>query len=225
MMNCPKCGLEQEERLDCKECGIVFSKYNALFQSPPSKNPNEEENANNFSLQELQIKIKELSSQSINIEFEKAERKKLRADVKYLEEYILQGREELEARIRQIENSLRNSTAGPEPEISPGIREILKKSGETEQKTAEITDNLNRSIDQLTSLWEKTGQNSFRITELNGQLAALRNEMLEMKGRLETLHRNQTDIEPKTIFEDEVKAIRQNLEELGRFISSLGKRQ
>jgi small-conductance mechanosensitive channel len=224
-MKCPKCGFEQEERLDCRECGIVFSKYNALFQPPQSQHSTEEQATKSVDLQELQLKIRELNSRSIDIEFEKAERKKLRADIKNLEEYILQSQQETEIRIRQMENRLQNSAADSGSKTGPEVLEILKKTEAMEQKTAEITDNLNRSIDQLTMLWERTGQNSFQITELRDQIVALRNEALEMKTRLETMQRNQTTAEPKTIFEDDVKAIRQNLAELGQFISGLGKRQ
>jgi ElaB/YqjD/DUF883 family membrane-anchored ribosome-binding protein len=282
-MICPKCGLDQEERLDCKECGIVFSKYNALFSSSESQNSTGEETPTNSAFQELQLQVRELSSQRIDIEFEKAERKKIRMDQKNLEERILKSRQQTEDRIqkleaglkssgteteeqflksrqqmedrlrklednlqyfgtvmeeqflknqqqmetsiRQLEGSLQNSGAETETKISPEILEILGKSVEMEQKTAKMTDNLNRTINQLTSLWEKTGQNSFQITELHDQLVALRNDFLEMKSRVEALHKAQTNDEPKTIVEDDVKAIRRNLDELGQFISSLGRRQ
>ncbi|MBN2318837.1 MAG: hypothetical protein JXR49_07160 [Acidobacteria bacterium] len=225
MMICPKCGLEQEERLDCKECGIVFSKYNALFQSSQSQDSTGEEASTNSEFQELQIKVRELSAKSIDIEFEKAERKKLRTDVKDLEEQVRRNQQEIENRIRQMEDRLQTSGVENDSKISPEILEILEKSEEMEEKTAKITDNLNRTINQLTSLWEKTGQNSFQITELNNQLAALRNEMLGLKTQVEALQKNHSSTEPKTIAEDDVKAIRQNLDELGQFISSLGKSQ
>ena len=222
-MICPKCGLEQEERLDCKECGIVFSKYNALFQSSQAQDSTGEEASKDGDFQELQVQVKELGSRLIDVEFEKAERKKLRTDVKTLEDQVQKNQQMIEDRIRQLESRLNTSMEENESKISPEILEILKKSEEMEQKTAKMTDNLNRTINQLTSLWEKTGQNSFQITELNNQLAALRNEALGLKTQVENLQRNYTNVEPKTIAEDDVKAIRQNLDELGQFISSLGR--
>lgn len=223
-MICPKCGLEQEERLDCKECGIVFSKYNALFQSSQAQDSTDEEAQKDNDLKELQVKVRELASRLIDVEFEKAERKKLRTDVKTLEDQVLKNQQTIEDCVRQLGNRLKTKTTENESKINPEILEILKKSKEMEQKTAKMTENLNRTINQLTSLWEKTGQNSFQITELNNQLAALRNESLGLRTHVETLNKNHTNIEPNTIVEDDVKAIRQNLDELGQFISSLGRK-
>lgn len=224
-MICPKCGLEQEERLDCKECGIVFSKYNALFQSSQAQDSTDEEAQKDNDLKELQVKVRELASRLIDVEFEKAERKKLRTDVKTLEDQVLKNQQMIEDRVRQLENRLKTKTTENDSKINPEILEILKKSEEMEQKTAKMTENLNRTINQLTSLWEKTGQNSFQITELRDQLSSLRNDATQIKDRVEALQRSQADTEPQTIVEDDVKAIRKNLDELGQFISNLGKTQ
>ena len=124
-MICPKCGFEQEERPDCHECGIVFSKYNGRFQSPQTQDSTSEVASTNGNLQELQIKVRELSAQIIDVEFEKAERKKLRTDLKNLEEQIHKTQQQMETRIQQLENSLQNSEADPDLKISPEMLEIL----------------------------------------------------------------------------------------------------
>jgi chromosome segregation ATPase len=223
-MICPKCGLDQEERLDCKECGIVFSKYNALFSSSESSDSANEGTLKKSEFQELQLQVRELGSRLIEAEFEKVERKQLRSDLKNLEGQIRQNRSQAEARIQQIEERLESLGKESELRIAPEILENLPKPEEIEQKTAQLTNNLNSTIDQLTSLWEKTGQNSYQITDLRDQIIALRNVVLEMKDRMEGLQKNQVEEEPKTIYEDDVKAIRRNLDELGQFISELGKK-
>lgn len=253
-MICPKCGLDQEERLDCKECGIVFSKYNALFPSDESSDSIDEEALMKSKFQDLQIQVRELGSRFIDVEFEKAERKKIRSELKDLEQQIQQNQlqtetrmqrmeerlesciqeseqqvrqnqAQAETRIQQTEEKLDNFIQESEQQIAPEILEILPKSEEIEQKASELTDKLNHTINQLTSLWEKTGQNSFQITELHDLVISLRNEILEAKNQMESIQKNQDDEEPKTIYEDDVKAIRKNLDELGQFISGLGRKQ
>ena len=108
MMICPKCGFEQEERLDCIECGIVFSKYNALFQQSETSETVDENTMPNSELHELQLQVRELNSRLIDSEFEKTERKKLRSDVKNLEQQCLQNQEQSEARMQRIEDRLDN---------------------------------------------------------------------------------------------------------------------
>jgi chromosome segregation ATPase len=224
-MICPKCGFDQEERLDCKECGIVFSKYNALFTSSESSNTSEDEVSLKSEIQDLQIQVRELSSRLIDVDFEKTERKKMRSELTDLNKQVNQNQTEIETRMKQIKERLESSSQESSSQITPEILKNLPKSEEIEQKASELTDNLNRTQDQLTNLWEKTGQNSYQITELQDQVTFLRDEILETKNQLESIKKNQVDEEPKTIFDDDVKAIRKNLDELGQFISGLGKKE
>ena len=226
-MICPKCGLEQEERLDCKDCGIVFSKYNALFPSSESSESedNSEGSLSKSEFQELRIQVRELNSHIIDAEFEKAERKKLRSDLKDLDRRIQDNQAQLDARMKRVEDALESLSKESGSKISQEILENLPKPEEIEHKTNQLSETLNSTVSQLTSLWEKTGQNSFQIKELRDQIIVLRNDVLAAKTQMENLINKQVDQEPKTIYEDEVQAIRKNLEELGQFIIGLNRRQ
>jgi chromosome segregation ATPase len=224
-MNCPKCGHEQEERLDCKECGIIFSKYNALFQSPEQPEATKEDTLTKNEFQELQIQVRDLSSRLIEAEFEKAERKKLRADLNTLEDQAQQDQMQIKDRLQLIEDRLDRYFNEPESQITPDILKNLPTPEEIEQKNAQLSDCLNNTIDQCTHLWEKTGQNSYQISELRDQVASLRGDILALKSHLENLQKSQAEEEPKTIMDDDIKAIRRNLDELGQFISGLGRGQ
>jgi chromosome segregation ATPase len=222
-MICPKCGFEQEERLDCKECGVIFSKYNALFQSSEESDSMNEENQGLNEVHELQIQVRELSSRLIEAEFEKAERKKLRSDLKDLSDQTQSDQIQLKTRLQKIEDNMESRFKESGPKISPEILEKLPQLEEIDQKTAELSDTLNSTIDQCTNLWEKTGQNSYQISELRTQVVFLREEVAEMKALLESLQKQQDTDEPTTIKDDDIKAIRKNLDELGQFISGLGR--
>jgi len=223
-MICPKCGFEQEERLDCRECGVIFSKYNALFQSTDGQNESGDSASAINEIQELQIQMRELSSRLIDAEFEKAERKKLRSDLRDLEDLLQSEKTGTETRLRQIEEKLASQSEGPGVKIQRDLQGKLSKIDEIEQKTTQLSDILTTAIDQCTNLWEKTGQNSYQISEFHKQIVALRNEVLELRGQLENLQENQTKEEPQTIAEDDIRAIRRNLDQLGQFISELGRR-
>jgi chromosome segregation ATPase len=223
-MICPKCGFEQEKRLDCRECGVIFSKYNALFQSAEGQDMSAESASALNEIQELQIQMRDLSSRLIDAEFEKAERKKLRSDVRDLEDLIQSEKTGTEARLRQIEEKLASQPEIQGAKIPRDLQGKLSKIDEIEQKTTQLSDILTTAIDQCTNLWEKTGQNSYQISEFHKQIVALRNEVLELRGQLENLQENQTKEEPQTIAEDDIRAIRRNLDQLGQFISELGRR-
>lgn len=223
-MICPKCGFEQEERLDCKECGVIFSKYNALFQSADGSGESVESAPAINEIQELQLQMRDLSSRLIDAEFEKAERKKLRSDLRDLEDLLQSEKSEKETRLRQVEEKLASQPEAPAARIQREIQGKFSKMEEMETKTAQLSDILTTTIDQCTNLWEKTGQNSYQISEFHRQLVALRDELLELRSHVESLQKSQTKEEPQTIADDDIRAIRRNLDQLGQFISDLGRR-
>ena len=222
-MICPKCGFEQEERLDCRECGVIFSKYKALFQSTDSPNEGSDGVSAANEIRELQIQMRDFGSRLIEAEFEKAERKKLRSDLRDLEDLLQSEKAETETRLKQIEEKI---ACPAEEQGARKEREILAKFSkmeEMEQKTAKLSEILTTTIDQCTNLWDKTGQNSYQISEFHKQILALRNEVLELRNQVETLQQNQTKEEPQTIVDDDIRAIRKNLDQLGQFISGMGR--
>lgn len=111
-MNCPKCGYEQEERLDCKKCGIVFSKYTALHYLDKPQNPEEAshfqarelpEGDADFGLMELRQALREVNRRFSEIEFERAQRHQLRAEIKNMEQKFQEELVSLASRFDEAE--------------------------------------------------------------------------------------------------------------------------
>ena len=114
-ITCPKCGYAQEERLDCRKCGIIFSKYYALH--PPDKSAEgkgiENSNPQEPSSQELkllvsdiQLQIRDITAKFSETEFEKAERNRLQKELKELDQKFQSSLEELTARLEGYEKRL-----------------------------------------------------------------------------------------------------------------------
>ena len=115
-MNCPKCGYEQEERLDCKKCGIVFSKYTALHHLDKPQNPEDishsqareaPEEDSDYGLMELRQALRELSHRFSEMEFERAQRHQLRTEIRNLEQQFHEQLVNFASRIDEAEK-LRN---------------------------------------------------------------------------------------------------------------------
>lgn len=98
-MICPKCGYSQEERLDCKKCGVVFSKYYALHpEAAQTSTQNDEAPAatavaasNDLhprEIEEFREHLKDLNRVFNEFEFERAERNRIRGEIKVLDQKI-----------------------------------------------------------------------------------------------------------------------------------------
>jgi hypothetical protein len=109
-LNCPKCGYEQDTRLDCLKCGIVFSKYSARngdraatsilseFQQPGTG-----EDTSPVTLLELRQELRDLAHRFHEVEFERAERGQLRTEVHNLDRRIESAAEQASIRLDSLE--------------------------------------------------------------------------------------------------------------------------
>ena len=218
-MNCPKCGYAQEKRLDCKKCGIVFSKYYALFppgkvaDAPPAEAPNGQE----LSGQELrtmvsglQMQVQVLSNRFAEVEFEKAERNQLRLDLKNLERQLSENIGRLEYRLDHplISPAPQDTTESVLPEMRERLEHLEAKLG-----------SLDFAGQYIVELSEKGEANAHKISDMQPQIAILHNDFQEMKSRLEIIAQAQKVEEPRTPIEKDVHAIRKNLDELRAFLN------
>jgi predicted ribosome quality control (RQC) complex YloA/Tae2 family protein len=193
----------------------------------PSSKSTDEKSEQELLVQEfpdLQLKVRELHARFVEIEFEKAERTRLRADLKNLEQQLQRHQERTSAQLEQLEQRLSATPEVPGLNIDERIQQILPKCTACENKTTKLTENLSLTINQLGDLWEKTNHNSHQATELSGHVAVLQRELSEIKAMLNLFQQVPKSEEPQTIAEDDVRAIRKNLDELGQFISSLSRK-
>ncbi len=115
-MICPKCGFEQEERLDCRKCGVVFSKFYALHAAGKAANaeaaeavPTQQagpEEVPSFELSEVRQHLKELSQKVGEIEFDRAERARMRSEIKALDQKLQESIKNLSEGLTQLEERL-----------------------------------------------------------------------------------------------------------------------
>jgi chromosome segregation ATPase len=224
-MACPKCGFEQEERLDCRKCGVVFSKFYALFQpgkpatqsipmdsTAPEQLGQDHKAANS----DLQLQIKELSAKFSQVEFEKAERNQLRTDLKNLEQQFQAHLDRMAIRLDQVEKkSAETSDPKPQQKSESQSSEILKRL----EKIEDILMNLDPISRQISDLTQRDVTNSRQISELQTQYTLLRQEVLEIKDQINLINKAREAEEPRTPIEEDVRAIRKNLEEFRQFLS------
>ncbi len=218
-MVCPKCGFSQEKRSDCKKCGIIFSKYYALYPSRNAGDGAEGEGPNSqevlerelrMRIDELQDQVHTLSSRCAQFEFEKAERSRLRQDLRNLERQLAENVERLEMRMDNV----------PPPAAAPQM---------FDPRFSELRDRLEhveaalRSMEfagqYMADLSDRSETSARQIADLQQQVALFRDEIDAVKSRLEAIVEAQKAEEPRTPLEEDVHAIRKNLDELRAFLS------
>jgi peptidoglycan hydrolase CwlO-like protein len=223
---CPKCGHEQEERLDCRKCGIIFSKYYALFPSSKSAASNGAEESiaqvpteqnREATISDMQMQLREISARFANVEFEKAERNQLRADLKNLERQLHDNLESMENRLDQFAKRFEESSVpAPDKESGSRLAAILERLEHIEGSLQ----NLDHFGGKFRDLDEKNRAYSQLMLELQMQHSALRKEVADIKSQLELLSQAQESQEPETPLEIDVHAIRKYLDELRDILST-----
>jgi chromosome segregation ATPase len=219
MMSCPKCGFAQETRSDCKKCGVVFSKYYALFPSGktvdgiPGEIPNPQEMPDRdlpVRIVELQEQVRALSSRCAQVEFEKAERNQLRQDLRNLERQLVESVERLESRMD-------NPPAPPaEPQAcDPRFDELRDKLEQAEATLGSFE----FAGHYMVELSEKGETSARYIADLQQQVALLREDIDAIKLQLEAISAAQQAEEPRTPLEEDVHIIRKNLDDLRNLLS------
>jgi chromosome segregation ATPase len=197
-MNCPKCGYSQEERLDCVKCGVVFSKYHALFTADSKKSvadSNSQDDQNQLStLAELRQQIWEMNRRYNEIEFDKAERGRFRADLKNLEQKLQDNSTQITNQLSQLESQLealannpeqsqlRTDLKGLEQKVQDNQTQITNQFQQLESKLETLSNNPEQSQlrTDLKGLEQKVQENQTQIT----------NQFQQLESKLETLSNN-----------------------------------
>jgi chromosome segregation ATPase len=219
-MNCPKCGFLQERRIDCKKCGVVFSKYYALFPTSKAGDaiPAEAVNTQELSgqdfrlmIEELQDQVRRLSTRCSQVEFEKAERTQLRQDLKNLERQLVENVERLEGQMVPLPPVPQTELQALDPRL-PELRDRLEQAEST-------LGSFEFAGQYIVELSEKGEANSRQIADLQQLIGLLREDLDSVKSQLEAIAEAQKAEEPRTSLEEDVHSIRRNLDELRSFLS------
>ena len=185
-MNCPKCGFAQERRSDCKKCGVVFSKYYALYPSAKPavpkglEDPIENELAErerSDAITELQLQVRELSARFDEMESDRAEREQFRTEMENLQRLLHESLDLTSSRLDQFEQHM----------------------GEFSAERPETGGDANAAE---------------QLSELQSQLGELHNQVQEMQSLLDQLQQKGLTEPPQGVLEHDVHAIRENLDHL-----------
>jgi chromosome segregation ATPase len=152
-VNCPKCGYSQEERADCKKCGIVFAKYYAIRKptEPQETVPAVAPENGAAELVEMQRALRDLTRRYGEVEFERAERQRLREEIRALEHRFEAEFAGLSARISETEK---------------GISEVLELTRFAPEEVMRLKQSIAEQLDPLLK----------RVEQIEGKLEILSRE-------------------------------------------------
>jgi chromosome segregation ATPase len=204
-VNCPKCGYEQEQRLDCRKCGIVFSKYLALQSESAgsASTPAPAENGAPIEILELRQSVRDLTRKFNEVEFERVERGQIKSELKLQDKKFQTSLDQLSFRLEELEKLLSTPQAPPPPPDDARLAEVRKELLEANvdplnQKVAQIEERLERwekeillpkdsPPQEVSALLEATlGPVAARLAEVEQRLRRWEKELLSPKDSLTT---------------------------------------
>ncbi len=228
---CPKCGYEQEERLDCLKCGIVFSKFYTIHPSdkpvrPEAAEPSQTvhlapEDNFSFDLAEMRQQVKELHRRLNEVEFERAERGQIRAELRNLERRFQSGIEELTSRFDTLEK-LTNEPPAPPPVPA-------------QQDYSQLKNDLYETL--LLPLAQRVNQVEDRLEKISGErapltdplvleaLAKLDQRVVHLETRLSGIVAEQASKDPSAALlnlEQSIQSLRTEVDALSRALDLAG---
>jgi len=205
-VNCPKCGFEQEERLDCRKCGVVFSKYLAMqaeASGPPSGPVVQAENGTSVEILELRQSVRDLSRRFSEVEFERVERGQIRGELRVLDKKYQASFDQFSRRLEDMEKLLSNPQAPPPApdgeRLAEVQREILeanvdpiaKRLTEAEERlqlwateVASFRDSMAGDMTRLSAA--STGPLAVRLDEIDQRLQRWEKEQVPPKDSITT---------------------------------------
>jgi chromosome segregation ATPase len=214
---CPKCGFEQETRPDCKKCGVVFSKYYALFPSGKEESggaPHPQPEPDCGGNADLQPYLNELSAKLREVEFERVVRNNLQLDLKSLDQRFQESMADISARLEKCERQC-EAVADPLSRQESVLSEIVNRLDCVEDQLR----NLDQFSSQIVSLNEQNIDTSRQVSELQVGASVLNDEVSSIRNQLDWVLQNQASEESPTLMEKDIHAIRKNLDDLFRLLN------
>ncbi len=212
-LKCPKCGYLQEERPDCVRCGIVFSKYIALY-SPERTGGADELDVTPASypgppevpaaeLSEVRQALRDVMRRLSDVEFERAERNLLRGEIKSLEQKWQKLFEEFGGRLQSLEDS------------NPGSR-LEQLQNEFREK--ELVPAVERSDEKLKDVAARLKDLGSQVT---GHAYTTAERLRSLEGKIDGVAARTSEIEDirlnQASLKDQVESVQRMFESLATF--------
>jgi uncharacterized protein YukE/archaellum component FlaC len=243
-VNCPKCGFVQEERLDCKKCGVVFAKYYAMYP-PDGSSP--VESAESFDmpppspvdpyqieLSEMRHSLRELTQRFNELDFERIERNRMRNEIRAVEQKLEEGLSRLEAHFAAHAQPSEPAATKQEVEglktelLSTRIDPLARSVGRLEESATATREGLAalseaRLPETLKALESRHQEVELRFKELltagNGQQDSLSPSQVGMA--LKSVEELRTSLENVTVRYSEIGELKKNQLVLSNRLDSL----